>query len=205
MLVPPVVFEAARALANQARAGKARLDLGRRIEGRAQVVADAADASSEPDVPLALDAQTPETGPCWRPSDLLEYTNDVIIVWEMSGNGIVYWNRAAERLYGYSRHEAHGRSTHELLRTRLGGGVSYLEQNLTRYGVWFGELRQSTRDGREVVVEGRLALLPQENGSWLVLEVNRDITDRTVAGVARRTMERQLQKLRALRQSTPNA
>jgi PAS domain S-box-containing protein len=205
MLVPPVVFAAARALASQARAGKVRLDPGRRMEDRAQSVDDVADVSSEPDVQLALSAPTPETGPRWRPSDLLEYTNDVIIVWEMSGNGIVYWNRAAEQLYGYSRHEAHGRSTHELLRTQLGGGVSYLEQNLARYGVWVGELRHSTRDGREVVVEGRLAMLSQESGGWLVLEVNRDITDRTVAGAAQRIMERQFQKLLALRQSTPNA
>lgn len=34
---------------------------------------------------------------------LLEFTNDAIILWRMQGRGILYWNSAAERLYGYER------------------------------------------------------------------------------------------------------
>jgi PAS domain S-box-containing protein len=191
LLLPPILFAAARARVIRARSQR-------------ESATDVSRVLSEPDVPLATSASTPAASPGWWQAELLEYTNDTIIVWEMSGSGIVYWNRAAEQLYGYSRHEAQGKSTHELLRTQLSGGVSHLEKSLARYGVWVGELRHRTRDGREVAVEGRLALLSQQNGRWLVLEVNRDISDRRAAGAVRRTMERQLEKLRALRQSVPD-
>ena len=115
--------------------------------------------------------------------------------WEIDGAGILYWNRAAEQLYGYSRDEARGKTTHTLLRTHLTGGVDQLEEKLARYGVWVGELQHTTRDGCVVAVEGRLALLSQRDGRWLVLEVNRDITDRKRAEVAQKGMEERLLRL----------
>jgi PAS domain S-box-containing protein len=149
-----------------------------------------------PDVPLAEPA---DLEPMWSDTQLLEYTHDAIIIWEMHGKGILYWNRAAEQLYGYSREEARGRTTHELLKTELGGGVTHLENSLARFGIWAGELRHTTRSGCNVDVEGRLAVMSQRNGRWLVLEVNRDITDKKAAEAARLSMEHQLAELRSLR------
>jgi hypothetical protein len=60
-------------------------------------------------------------------------------------------------------------------------------------------LHHTTRSGRKVDVEGRLAVMSQHNGRWLVLEVNRDITDKKAAEAARRSMEHQLAELRTLR------
>jgi len=151
----------------------------------------------EPDVPLTEESL--ETESQWWNTRLLEYTNDAIIIWEMQGRGILYWNRAAEQLYGYNRTAALGRTTHDLLKTQLVGGVTYLEDNLAKYGVWIGELTHTTADGRRVQVEGRLALMSQHNQRWLVLEVNRDITDRKTLESSHRMMERQLRELRALR------
>jgi PAS domain S-box-containing protein len=153
-------------------------------------------ALMEPAAPLAEPA---DVEPRWSDTQLLEYTHDAIIIWEMQGQGILYWNRAAEQLYGYNREEARGRTTHELLKTELVGGVTRLESSLARFGIWAGELRHTTRSGRKVDVEGRLAVMSQHNGRWLVLEVNRDITDRKVAEAARQSMEHQLAELRALR------
>jgi len=153
--------------------------------------------SKHPDVPVkeALSDPNPER---WD-THLLEFTNDAIIIWEMEGQGIVYWNRAAELLYGYSREEACGQVTHSLLRTRLASGeaANQLETALARYGIWVGELYHTTRDGREVEVEGRLALMSQQSGRWLVLEVNRDVTDRRKAEAARLEVELQLASLRS--------
>jgi PAS domain S-box-containing protein len=147
--------------------------------------------SAEPDVPLTY-ANT-RSGDVRRwDTELLEYTHDAIIIWEMEGGGILYWNRAAEQLYGYSRADAQGHVTHELLRTQLTGGVSHLERTLARFGVWVGELRHRNRDGREVVVDARLAVLAQHSGRWLVLEVNRDLTDAKRAESERAAAERQL-------------
>jgi PAS domain S-box-containing protein len=149
----------------------------------------------QPSVPLDLHtlpqgSRAAEAGN-W-PSEILEFTHDAIIIWEMGGAGILYWNRAAEQLYGYSRQEARGRVTHELLKTQLTGGVDELETRVIRYGLWIGALRHTRKDGRRVEVEGRLTLMPQKNGQGLVLEVNRDVTDRNAAELARRQMEAQL-------------
>ena len=148
---------------------------------------------AEPDVPLAREA-TPSS---WN-TELLEYTHDAIIIWEMKGKGILYWNRAAEQLYGFTRQEAHGRITHQLLRTRLAGGVSHLETIVARHGIWVGELQHTTRDGRRVQVEARLALMSQHSGRWLVLEVNRDVTDKNAAEANQAAIARQLAELRAV-------
>jgi PAS domain S-box-containing protein len=126
---------------------------------------------------------------------ILEFTHDAIIIWEMEGRGIVYWNRAAEVLYGFSREEAIGKVTHELLKTELAGGVGELESKLARYGVWIGELRHTRSDGDRVEVEARLSLMSRERGAWLVLEVNRDITDRKRAEASRAEMQARLERL----------
>jgi PAS domain S-box-containing protein len=132
----------------------------------------------------------------WWNSELLDMTHDAVIVWEMDGGGILYWNYAAERLYGFDCDEAHGKITHELLQTQLAGSVNDLERKLARYGVWVGELIHRTRDGRRISVEGRLALLSQRDGRWLVLEVNRDVTDSSRAAAARSEMEDRMIRLR---------
>jgi PAS domain S-box-containing protein len=150
----------------------------------------------EPDVPLATYTQTANEQRPWQHSDLLEYTHDAIIIWEMDGAGIVYWNRAAEQLYGYGRAEVRGMTTHGLLKTRLEGGVSQLEETIARYGIWVGELRHTARDGRQVDVQGRLALMAQHTGRWLVLEVNRDVTDLKQAEAAQKAAEAQLSSLK---------
>ncbi|HVY80009.1 MAG TPA: PAS domain S-box protein [Steroidobacteraceae bacterium] len=130
------------------------------------------------------------------PAQILEFTHDAIIIWELDGAGIVYWNRAAEQLYGWSREEAYGRVTHELLKTRLTGTVGELESQLARYGVWVGDLRHTRRDGQIVEVEARLSLMSQEHRPWLVLEVNRDVTDRNRAEAARAETKKQLERVR---------
>jgi PAS domain S-box-containing protein len=140
-------------------------------------------------IALGFTGAQPSPDHPWWHSELLEYTQDAIIIWEMDGAGILYWNQAAEQLYGYSREEAQGKVTHDLLRTVTRKPVGEVESVLARYGVWVGELRHTTRDGRCVDVEGRMSLMSQRNGRWLVLEVNRDVTDRRRADVAEAVRE----------------
>ena len=131
------------------------------------------------------------------PAQILEFTHDAIIIWELDGAGIVYWNRAAEQLYGYSRDQARGRVTHELLKTRrTAGTIGDLEAQVARYGVWVGDLRHTRSDGQVVEVEARLSLMSQEHRPWLVLEVNRDVTDRNRAEAAREEITKQLERAR---------
>jgi PAS domain S-box-containing protein len=149
------------------------------------------------DVPLTMpNPSLSSSASVSLPAQILEFTHDAIIIWELDGAGIVYWNGAAEQLYGWSREEAYGRVTHELLKTRLTGTVGELESQLARYGVWVGDLRHTRRDGQIVEVEARLSLMSQEHRPWLVLEVNRDVTDRNRAEAARAEITKQLARVR---------
>jgi SAM-dependent methyltransferase len=103
---------------------------------------------------------------------LLNFIHDAVIIWELEG-GIVFWNQAAVELYGYSVDEARGQVTHELLNTRLPCGIPELEATLCRDGAWSGQLDHTTRAGEHVMVDSRIALLLNRNGTWLVLEANR--------------------------------
>src|SRR6266436_830210 len=51
-----------------------------------------------------------------RQANLLEQVHEAILVCELPGT-IIDWNRGAEQLYGFSREEAIGRLSHDLLRT----------------------------------------------------------------------------------------
>jgi PAS domain S-box-containing protein len=110
-------------------------------------------------------------------ANLLEQTHDAILVWRLPGP-IICWNRGAERLYGFSRAEAIGRSSHDLLRTEHSMPPERFETMIERDGEWMGELTHRTRDGRRVVVDSRHVLMREADGGKLVLETNRDITDR---------------------------
>jgi PAS domain S-box-containing protein len=131
-------------------------------------------------------------------AQMLEFAHDAVIIWQMDGAGILYWNRAAERLYGYTSDQARGKVTHTLLRTQPSNtGIEELEKGLARFGVWVGELRHVAKNGRSIRVESRLALIAQEDGRWLVLEVNHDVTDSVDAKERSRAPEHQLSELRS--------
>jgi PAS domain S-box-containing protein len=125
-----------------------------------------------------------------RQANLLEQAHDAIFAWKLSEK-IVYWNRGAEQLYGFTREEAIGRSSHELLRTEHPMPKEMFEQLIEREGTWSGELTHTTRDGRKIVVESRHVVTRAADGQRLVLEANRDITERKYA-------EKEREKLRQL-------
>jgi asparagine synthase (glutamine-hydrolysing) len=119
-----------------------------------------------------------QPSPSWKEKwyDVLEHIHDAVIVWAMGGKGIIFWNHGAEKLYGYARDEVYGKVTHDLLKTRLTMDTAELESSIARDGKWTGELCHITRDGREVIVDARLVLLPEASGQPLVAEINRDIS-----------------------------
>ncbi len=112
-----------------------------------------------------------------RQADLLQFANDAIFVWEF-GNKIVQWYHGAELVYGFTAAEAVGRNAQSLLHTQAPLPWNEVEGILEKTGSWIGELRHTARDGREVSVESRLALVNYGDGRKLVLEINLDITER---------------------------
>ena len=112
----------------------------------------------------------------WR-AGLLAQTHDAVVVWRMGG-GIIYWNHGAEELYGWKVAEAAGRPIHQLLSTALPQSEEEFHRHLMEHGRWQGEIQQSTKKGQPVVVESRMVTMSEEHGGILVLETNRDVTER---------------------------
>jgi PAS domain S-box-containing protein len=125
-------------------------------------------------------------------AQLLDLSSEAIFAWEFGG-AIEYWNQGAETLYGYSREEAIGCISHELLATPFPGEKAAFLAELERDGQWHGELTHRTKDGRVLAVESRLKMVPQGNRR-LVLETTRDITARKQAEEVLRLSNENLEK-----------
>ncbi|MBV9174074.1 MAG: PAS domain S-box protein, partial [Chloroflexi bacterium] len=80
-----------------------------------------------------------------RQSLLLELAPVAITVRDAQRR-IVYWNPAAEALYGWSSAEALGQISHELLQARFPVSIEAHEEILEREGGWEGELVRVCRD-----------------------------------------------------------
>lgn len=90
---------------------------------------------------------------------------------------IVFWNSGAEELYGFTREEALGRTSHELLKTVHSKPYAEIKAEILDRGRWSGELVHTTRSGRRVTIASHCVLHRNERGRpAVVLEVNNDIT-----------------------------
>ena len=125
-------------------------------------------------------------------AQLLDLSYDAIFTWDLNGT-IGFWNQGAEKLYGYSRDEAVGRISHELLRTGRPGGVDGLKALLERDGMWIGELSHVTKDGRTLAVESHHQLIRGDSGRRIVLETTRDVTERNRVEAEMEEKSRQLE------------
>ncbi len=134
---------------------------------------------------------------------LIDLAYAAIIVRDIN-NTVIYWNPSAVETYGWSAEEAKGKIADTLLQTKFPIPLEELNSVLFTSGRWHGELRHVRRDGAEIVVESRKAIVRDDNGEpTAILEVNRDITERRRAEEALRQAEEQLrqaQKLEAVGQ-----
>lgn len=111
-------------------------------------------------------------------ASLLDKAQDAIIVCAPENFGILYWNRSAERLYGWKMNEALNHSQRELL-NRDSAQFLIVVKALEEHGEWAGELIQHDKSGRAVVVESRWTLIRDTNGRpKSILSINTDITER---------------------------
>lgn len=109
---------------------------------------------------------------------LLDLAGDAILVCDTQGQ-IVYWNRGAQRMYGWSASEATGQKIEELLQTRYPISQQAIEATLLDRGEWEGELGQRTRQGAEIIVASRWSVRRGERGArTATLIISRDITER---------------------------
>lgn len=108
---------------------------------------------------------------------LLDETQDAIIVRDLEDR-ILFWNRGAEKVYGWTRAEAVGRSVRALFSPESEESKAGTEVVL-REGEWSGTLHHLTRAGVSIAVESRWTLLRHANGTpKSVLAVNTNVTER---------------------------
>jgi PAS domain S-box-containing protein len=112
---------------------------------------------------------------------LLDLTNDAIIVRD-GEDRITYWNKGAEKIYGYTKEEALGKVTHGLLKTEHPEPLSKILEKLHRDNQWAGEIIHYRRDGTPMIMFSRWSLDRAANGKPAsILETNTDVTERKAA------------------------
>ena len=109
---------------------------------------------------------------------LLDVATDAIFVCDLK-NQILFWNKAAEHLYGWKSQEAIGSHTAQLWQEKSSSQFQSSFNTLIKNGAWEGELKQITKSGVEIIVESRWTLVPEfDSNSQAILVVNTDITQK---------------------------
>ncbi|MBE9200966.1 MULTISPECIES: hybrid sensor histidine kinase/response regulator [unclassified Nodularia (in: cyanobacteria)] len=109
---------------------------------------------------------------------LLDIATDAIFVHDID-DPVLYWNKAAEDLYGWKKAEVIGKKTQELWHENNEQLLEQAFQHLMEHGSWEGELHQRTKSGQEIIVESRWTLVKNfGNTPQSILVVNTDITQK---------------------------
>jgi PAS domain S-box-containing protein len=90
---------------------------------------------------------------------------------------IILWSAGMEQMYGWTRAQALGKNSHELLCTEFAEPYEQIMSTLRRAGEWTGELSHCRRDGRRLQIASHWVLQSDPQGQMVaILEVNNDIT-----------------------------
>lgn len=81
-----------------------------------------------------------------------------------------------QQLYGWTRDEAVGACSHDLLQTEFPQPLDQINGILIKSGEWEGELRHTRKDGSGLVVASHWAVHAPPGQEPTVIEVNNDIT-----------------------------
>lgn len=125
-------------------------------------------------------------------ANLLELSSDAIIVRD-DHDRIAYWNKGAEDLYGWARHDVLGEITYDLLQTEFPQPLPEIMDQVQQHHHWQGELVHTCKNGERVIVLSRWARVDRAWGGdspQSLMEINTDITRRTQLETALQSNER---------------
>ena len=112
-------------------------------------------------------------------ASLLDKAQDAILVTDLERR-LTFWNKSAERLYGWTGDEVLGKVVTELFYPN--GDAREVQQayeDVVAHGEWTGELQPHTNSGRKVMIESRWTLVRDGAGEpRSILSINTDVTDR---------------------------
>ena len=113
-------------------------------------------------------------------ASLLDEAQDAIIVRSIE-HKVLYWNKSAERLYGWTASEAVGQHIDKLLYKDSSYFIETTNITIV-HDKWNGEIEQFRKDGSKIIVEGRWTLVKDDMGNpKSILDINTDITKRKAA------------------------
>src|ERR1700752_315888 len=109
---------------------------------------------------------------------LLDQAQDAILVRDLDQK-ILFWNKGAEKIYGWTAEEVIGKNAEELLFRGRSAQFHSARQAIIQNGEWKGEVHQPRRDGTEIIVESRWTLVRDEQGRpKSILVINTDVTEK---------------------------
>ncbi len=109
---------------------------------------------------------------------LLDIATDAILVRDLN-HRIVYWNKGAERLFGWKAEEAIGKNADQLLYRKPSPQLRAALTEVLTQGEWLGELQNITKSDQVVTVESRWTLVRDEAGQpKSILTVDTNITEK---------------------------
>ncbi len=111
-------------------------------------------------------------------AELLDKAQDAIFVRDIEDR-VLYWNRSAERIYGFAAGEALGRRIDDLLAPGLDPGpMVEAKRHLFEHGEWSGEIRKSHKSGRFLDIMARWTLVRDDRGGPKhILCIESDVTE----------------------------
>ena len=118
-------------------------------------------------------------------NDVLQWQSDLLdnaapIIGFDKNKRIIFWNRSAHKLYGWTKKEVMGKDISVLLNTEYPIPLDEIRVILTTKGHWMGQLTQRKKDGAIVVVDSQWTQFVDSTGDIKnIVEVNNDITERT--------------------------
>jgi len=109
---------------------------------------------------------------------LLDKAHDAIILLDLE-HRLMYWNKGAERLYGWTSEEALGKDANTFLYKDGSPWLIEASNSVLERGEWNGELHQVTKEGKEIIAESRWTLMRDSKGnSRSILIINTDVTEK---------------------------
>lgn len=142
--------------------------------------------------------------------ELISVAGDAIVVCDVHGS-IILWNRAAERMFGYTEAEALGQSLDllipEKLRARHWEGYrKTMETGITRYGAEVLQVPAIDKSGRPLSIAFTVSLLHSADGKVsAIASVIRDDTRRFEKDKAQRKRISELEARLARAEKLPES
>src|SRR5262249_46740302 len=110
---------------------------------------------------------------------LLDQASDGIAVRDVDHDRVTFWNRGAERMYGWTASEVLGKDIRDFV---YAGGTEEFDtarEIVLEKGEWNGELHHLTKSGKQIISDARWTLVRDDKGEpKSVFVINMDVTEK---------------------------